>query len=526
MSEDNDRPVEEFHELEHFTIDEKSVQLLSYNFCCQNYVVILDVVDMESDDPIVVGMLEPSQINLVKQLERTLERPVKPVRLNAYEIKQALDLGHCKCEGEEDELSLSLKRLDQVSFDPGMSATELVNDLLGRALTVGASDVHIECYKGDIDVRCRVDGILHQMNTPISIENIASVISRLKVIANLDIADRRIAQDGRIYGTFDTGETIKSVDFRLSVLPGPFGEDAVLRILEAEKPLIGLDQLGMSDQLLEQFRMLISNPEGMILVTGPTGSGKTTTLYACLGEINTEENKVLTVEDPIEYLFPKTNQKQISPVMNFADYARAFLRQDPDIMMLGEIRDEETADISIRAAQTGHLVLSTLHTNDSVGTISRLRTLGLDPGLIADSLLCSLSQRLIRRVCRDCREIGEPDVFAKKIFKHIGDEFPYVQAKSCDNCWLTGYWGRIGVYELLVPDQEIADMIYSEVPVHIIRQTARQQGMRSLFEDTLDKVRSGITTLSELHRSIPYRLIVEPPVSATTPGDPITIVQE
>ncbi|MFC1856619.1 GspE/PulE family protein [Thermodesulfobacteriota bacterium] len=526
MGQDQDRKIEAFVELDHFIIDALSVQMLSYKFCSQNFVVILNAADPESTEPITVGMLDPFQHELVEQLEKNLERPVNAVRLNAYEIQKAIDKGFGLCEEEEEELKLCLKTTPQVSFEPDLSATELIDDLLGRALTVGASDVHVECYRHDVDVRFRIDGILHQMNTPISTENLPSVISRLKVLSNLDIAERRADQDGRLYAEFESGERAQPVDFRLSVVPGPFGEDAVLRILESEKPLIGLDELGFSAELLEQFRTLINNPEGMILVTGPTGSGKTTTLYAGLQEINTDENKVLTAEDPIEYLFPKTNQKQINPVMDFADYARAFLRQDPDVMLIGEIRDEETAEMALRAAQTGHLVLSTLHTTDSVGTISRLRTLGLDPGLIADTLLGALSQRLVRRICNGCKEEIAPDKFALKLFRQLGYKFPIIQPQGCDECFLTGYYGRTGVYELFIPGPEIADMIYSEIPAHKIRQAARRVGMRSLFEDALDKVKTGITTLSELHRTIPYRIITEPAIDSQKPESPMTIIPD
>ena len=245
-------------------------------------------------------------------------------------------------------------------------------------MQIGASDIHFESYEDDIDVRVRVDGILHHLNTALSRENIAPLVSRLKILAGLDIAERRVAQDGRVNAVLEEGAKKRNIDFRVSIVPGPFGEDAVLRILDSAKPLLGLDDLGFAREELARLESLITNPEGMLLVTGPTGSGKTTTLYAAINQINTINNKILTVEDPIEYLFPKVNQKQVSDQMGFAAYARSFMRQNPDIILIGEIRDEETAQAALRAAQTGHLVLSTLHTGDAVRTVSRLRTLGLD----------------------------------------------------------------------------------------------------------------------------------------------------
>jgi type II secretory ATPase GspE/PulE/Tfp pilus assembly ATPase PilB-like protein len=510
MLKDDLENNEGFYELSQFTIDEQSVQLLDYKFCIQNFVVILDIVDPGSSNPITIGMPDPKESQLIKQIEKILKRPIKPVRLNAYEIQKAIDIGYGYYEIHHEKLKLSLLPIQELSFDPDLSVAQRINEILGRAITLKASDVHIECYEGDVDVRFRIDGILHQINTSIHKDNIANIISRLKILSDLDISERRSAQDGRVYATYETNKKTRLIDFRLSILPGPFGEDAVLRVLDSEKPSIGLEELGFSEQILDQYQAMVKNPEGMILVTGPSGCGKTTTLYAGLQEVKSVRVKILTVEDPIEYIIPKVNQKQVGTRMNFADYARAFLRQDPDIMLIGEIRDDETADVALRAAQTGHLVLGTLHTNDSVGTISRLKVLGINHALLSDSLLCSLSQRLVRKVCQHCKVEEKQDRFSIEIFKRLGHSFSLFQGQGCDKCRRTGYYGRIGIFELFVNNQEIADMISADAPDYKIRQCARQQGMSSMFEDALSKIKEGITTFAELRRTVPYQMINEP----------------
>ncbi|HYN22172.1 MAG TPA: GspE/PulE family protein, partial [Thermoanaerobaculia bacterium] len=360
------------------------------------------------------------------------------------------------------------------------------------------------------DVRFRVDGILRQVATPLSRETIQAVLNRFKVLSGLDLAERRRAQDGRIMATFHTGrDERREVDFRLSIVPGPFGEDAVLRILDSAAPL-PLEKLGLDEGELATFENLIRNPEGLILVTGPTGSGKTTTLYAALHRINSPENKILTVEDPIEYHFPKTNQKQVSSNMGFAEYARAFMRQNPDIILIGEIRDEDTANAAVRAAQTGHLVLSTLHTTDSVRTISRLLTLGMDPGLIAGSLLGALSQRLVRKLCPQCRveaEPGSPEARRLRLSEGDGRFFRAQPVPDCPTCGGTGYKGRVGIYELFVPDFELADLIAEKAPIHQIRAAALAKGMKTLFDDAVRKAKLGMTSLEEILRTVPYRIL-------------------
>ena len=465
----------------------------------------------EEGTPIVAAVLDPAAaFDTIQVIGQRLGQHVDGVQLNAYEITKAIDIGYSVVRApKQSELRLSLRPVMQKSFEPDSSPDALLHQLLGHAIGQGASDVHIECYEDDVDVRYRIDGVLHQRTTPIDIERLPSIISRLKILADLDIADRRTSQEGRLYASYthDGGE--RSVDLRLSILPGTFGEDAVIRILDSEKPLVGLDRLGFVPEITSMFRELVANPEGLIIVTGPTGSGKTTTLYSALNELRSDAKKILSVEDPIETFLPKINQKQVSSTMNFADYLRAFLRQDPDVMLVGEIRDEETAEVAVRAAQTGHLVLSTLHASHSLGAVERLAMLGVPPKSISEVLIGSLAQRLVRRICKHCKTEIEPDEFAQEIFTHYGGAFPLYAGAGCDACHHSGYLRRIGLYELYVSRPEVSEAIGKGESNHRIRQRARNAGMRTLFEDGLIKVKAGVTTLDELKRVVGYRAIRE-----------------
>ncbi len=502
-------PSEPF-ELAQLEVDQRSVRLLDRDLCLEKRVVVLGKVDPHGSDPVKVGMLPPVRQSLVREVGRRLGRPVRPVPLNDWEIRRAIDLGWGIAGPGIDDGSILLHAVPAFTFAAGAPVPELLDEVLGRAVELGASDVHIETYDHDVDVRFRVDGTLRQVATALAPDNVQSVIARLKVLAGLDIAERRRAQDGRIQAVYrERGQSrsaSRGIDFRLSVVPGPFGEDAVLRILDSAAPL-ALDRLGFDAGTRSTFERLITSPEGMLLVTGPTGSGKTTTLYAAIHHVNTPENKILTAEDPIEYYFPKTNQKQVSEQMSFADYARAFLRQNPDVILIGEVRDEETADAAVRAAQTGHLVLSTLHTGDAVLTISRLRTLGIEPSLIAGCLLGALSQRLLRRLCEHCRTEAAPDeTEAGRLHLARGGP-PFFRAPGCDACAGTGFHGRVAIYELFVPDEELADQIAHGEPPNRLRAAARERGMRSLLDDALAKARAGLVPLSEILREVPFRIL-------------------
>jgi type II secretory ATPase GspE/PulE/Tfp pilus assembly ATPase PilB-like protein len=506
----------DFTELEHFTVDPPSVRLLDEEFCRERQVVVLGAVERGGAAPVTVGMVSPGRRSLVREVAARLGREVEPVRLNAFEVRRALDRGWGLGDPAAERAVVTLSPVGELSFHADGDVPRLVDELLGLGVQLGASDVHIETYEHDVDVRFRVDGLLRQVATPLSLDNVGAVVARLKVLSDLDIAERRRAQDGRIRALWKDGRKDgrgeRPIDFRLSIVPGPAGEDAVLRILDRATAVLGLEELGFAGDHLATFERLVTNPEGLVLVTGPTGSGKTTTLYAAIDRVNTAENKILTAENPIEYRFPKTNQKQVSSTMGFADYARAFLRQNPDIILIGEVRDEETADAAVRAAQTGHLVLSTLHTNDAVRTISRLRTLGVEPGMIASCLLGALSQRLVRRVCRHCQEEAPP---APEEARRLGlppDE-PFARGRGCEACGGRGTKGRTGIYELFVLDSELADRVAENAPVHELRGRAVEKGMRTLLDDALEKARAGTIPLSEVLRAVPYRMLEDRPGS-------------
>ena len=376
----------------------------------------------------------------------------------------------------------------------------LVNLLITRAIEMRASDIHLEPFEGDFKVRYRIDGILHDMEAPPRRLQ-AAVISRLKIMAKLNIAERRLPQDGRI----KLRVLGKEIDFRVSTLPTMFGESVVLRILDRESVVLDLEKLGFPGYDLIKFRDLINRPYGIILVTGPTGSGKTTTLYAALGEINSPEKKIITVEDPIEYQLGGVNQVQVKAGigLSFANILRSILRQDPDVIMIGEIRDAETAEIAIHSALTGHLVFSTLHTNDAAGAVTRLLEMGMENYLISSSLLGIMAQRLVRVICPDCKETYTPEM---GVMEEMGvsqsevKENPIFKGAGCEKCSHTGFLGRKGIYELLLMNDDIRELILEKAPSNVIKEKGRSQGMQTLREAGWHKVKEGISTISEVLR--------------------------
>ena len=355
-------------------------------------------------------------------------------------------------------------------------------------------------------IRYRIDGVLHKITTPQSIRHFQSaIISRIKIMADLNIAEKRLPQDGRIKMNLPEGE----IDLRVATIPTVFGENIDIRILPKGKIMFGLSQLGMADFYLKQIVSLISRPHGIILVTGPTGSGKTTTLYASLSRINSDDKKIITVEDPIEYQLRGINQIQIKPKINltFARGLRSILRMDPDIIMVGEIRDSETAEIAIRSALTGHLVFSTLHTNDAAGAITRLIDMGIEPFLVSSSISAVLAQRLVRVICSKCKESYRPEeVFLDEIgfksaLKKRGlKNSTFYKGKGCEKCMHTGYKGRTGIYELLLVYDRIKRLILQRTSTEVIKEEAVKLGMKTLREDGWDKVIEGVTTIDEVLR--------------------------
>lgn len=379
---------------------------------------------------------------------------------------------------------------------------KIVNGILLKAIKTGASDIHFEPYERTFRVRFRVDGVLRrEMNLPIQLKN--AIVSRLKIMSKLDIAERRLPQDGRIKLRLAKG---REMDFRVSTVPVLFGEKVVLRLLDKSALQLDMTKLGFEESSLEDFKAALKKPVGMILVTGPTGSGKTTTLYSALSELNKETENIMTAEDPVEYNFMGINQVQMHEEigLTFASALRSFLRQDPDIIMVGEIRDFETAQIAVQAALTGHLVLSTVHTNDAPGTITRLVDMGIEPFLIASAVILILAQRLVRKICTECRE---PIKVHPQLLIDLGvppDEvrtFPVYKGKGCSICNYTGYKGRIGLYEVMPMKEEIKELVLARASTSEIKKEAIRLGMKTLRQSGIVKIREGLTTIEEVLRS-------------------------
>ncbi|MGZ3605822.1 MAG: type IV-A pilus assembly ATPase PilB [Thermodesulfobacteriota bacterium] len=379
---------------------------------------------------------------------------------------------------------------------------KIVNGILIKAIKLGASDIHFEPYERMFRVRYRIDGVLRRdMALPIQIKN--AMTSRLKIMARLDIAEKRLPQDGRIKLRMGKG---REMDFRVSTIPTLFGEKVVLRLLDKSALQLDMTKLGFEESSLADLQGAIHKPVGMILVTGPTGSGKTTTLYSALSELNKESENIMTAEDPIEYNFMGINQVQMHEEigLTFASALRSFLRQDPDIIMVGEIRDFETAQIAVQAALTGHLVLSTVHTNDAPGTITRLIDMGIEPFLISSAVILILAQRLIRKICMDCRE---PIKVHPQLLIDLGippDEvksFPVYKGKGCPICNNTGYKGRVGLYEVMPMKEEVRELVLSRASTTEIKKEAMRLGMKTLRQSGIMKIKDGVTTIEEVLRS-------------------------
>jgi type IV pilus assembly protein PilB len=401
---------------------------------------------------------------------------------------------------EDDEIDLS--NLTRMSEDAPV--VRLVNVLLADALQRGASDIHIEPYEKELRIRFRIDGLLYEvMRPPLRLRD--ALISRIKIMSKLDISEKRLPQDGRIKIKLKSNGRSRELDFRVSTLPTLFGEKVVMRLLDKEKLMLDMTRLGFEPESLVKFQRNITKPYGMVLVTGPTGSGKTNTLYSALQSLNTPETNIMTAEDPVEFNLPGINQVQMKEQigLNFAAALRSFLRQDPNIILVGEIRDFETAEIAIKAALTGHLVLSTLHTNDAPSTISRLMNMGIEPFLVATSVNLIQAQRLIRRICKDCKtehalppeglvEVGFSPEEAKQLKTYKG--------AGCAKCNNTGYKGRVGLYEVMEVTEDIRELILIGASALELRKRAIEDGMITLRESGLAKIRNGITTLEEVVR--------------------------
>lgn len=388
------------------------------------------------------------------------------------------------------------------------TVVKLVNEILLEAIRDRASDVHIEPYENDLKIRYRIDGVLHTTNVPPEIRRFhLAIVSRIKILSNLNIAEKRLPQDGG----FKIKAQNRDIDLRVSIIPTAFGSAVVMRILDKQSVLLSLDQLGLVDEALEGVQKLITQPYGIILVTGPTGSGKTTTLYAALNTIRSDDIKILTIEDPIEYYLDGIQQVQIKPhiSLTFASGLRSFLRHDPDVILVGEIRDLETAEVAINASLTGHLVFSTLHTNDAVTATTRLLDMGVEPFLVSSAISGVLGQRLVRKICKHCREEYVPDPLEVPPDFKLKPGQKISRGKGCRECRNSGYRGRLGIYELLLITDELRDMIVHRRSAGEMLKLARGKGLKLMREDGWTKVISGITTIDEIIRTTKVDALVQ-----------------
>jgi general secretion pathway protein E len=468
-----------------------------------------------NDGGVKVAVSDPLNLQPLDDLAVFLGAPVEPVLSSERELMAAInrffdrETGSTEqvmqdLEGEDlgaiaDEIEETDDLLDLASEAP---VIRLVNSILTQAVRARASDIHIEPFERELKVRYRIDGLLYNTLTPPRRLQ-AAISSRIKVMANLNIAERRLPQDGRI--RIRVGE--KDVDIRVSVVPTAYGERIVLRLLDKTSVLLGLEEIGMAEEAYGRYSRLIKRSNGIILVTGPTGSGKTTTLYATLNKINAPELNIITIEDPIEYQLGGIGQIQVNPRIDltFANGLRSILRQDPDIIMVGEIRDRETAEIAIQASLTGHLVFSTLHTNDAAGAVTRLLDMGVEAFLVSSSVIAIIAQRLVRVICRECREPYRPELsLVKEIGLDRSNEAPFdgffYRGKGCSACFQTGYRGRSGIYELLVIDDNIRGLIMSGADSNVIKRKAIEQEMTTLLRDGVKKIVKGVTTVDEILR--------------------------
>ncbi len=481
-----------FMDLTDYLIDSEVIKLIPENLAKKYKVVPL----FKIGDSLTVAMANPADITAIDEVRKKSKMAaVDPVLATSEMIDQIINQ-YYSALGNVNELVGGLATKTSKGIDKDAPVIKLANLIIMQAVKDRASDIHIEPEQTRVLIRYRIDGVLHEVQEmPKHVQS--ALISRIKVMANMDIAETRKAQDGRIQLKMES----KNLDLRVSSFPTINGENIVMRILDKSAVLIGLAEIGFSDNNLKAFDSVIRRPNGIILVTGPTGSGKTTTLYAALSAINTKEKNIITIEDPVEYELPLIRQTQVNPKagVTFANGLRSILRQDPDIIMVGEIRDKETAEIAIQASLTGHLVFSTLHTNDAASSLTRLLDMGIEPFLVSTSIIGILAQRLVRVVCPKCKEKYTPSKEALKDL-NLNQDLEFYRGRGCRNCKNSGVMGRIGTFELLLIDEEIKNMIMSKASAAEIRKMALKSGMCSLYDDGIEKVKKGITTIEELLR--------------------------
>jgi len=496
-----------FVDIRNYRFDQEVLRRLPEIYARRFKAVLLE----DKGGECLVGMADPLDIFAYDDLSRILKKTIKQAVVRESDLMRTIDKVYRRTEeisslagelGEElSETDIDLAELASSSDVSEAPVVRLLQTIFEDAVLAGASDIHIEPDESVLRIRQRIDGVLQEqvMNE----KRVApALVSRLKLMAGLNISEKRLPQDGR----FNVRIKDKSIDVRVSTMPIVHGESVVMRLLDQSGDALSLDQVGMPDDILRRMRNNVHKPHGLVLVTGPTGSGKTTTLYAALSELNKPETKIITVEDPVEYRLPRVNQVQVNTKigLTFAGVLRTALRQDPDVVLVGEMRDSETAEIGLRAAMTGHLVLSTLHTNDALSTANRLIDMGAEGYLVASSLRAILAQRLIRKICEDCSEPYQPDAQELAWLKNLlGDDYKSIEFRKgsgCPHCNNTGYRGRIGVFELLEIDESLADALRRSDSSGFAHAAAADPNYRKLALNALDYAREGRTTLDEVVR--------------------------
>lgn len=505
-------------------IDQEALKKVSSQFALDHKLIPISL----SQSRLTVAMANPFDLAALDQLQFMTRLYIDARYAPESKVMEAIEKYYAgvvtgSVQTEKKDEKESYAGIQEGEETVGPQVIRLVDALIGRAIREEATDIHIEPEDKSVKTRFRVDGILHSRpNITKALQ--PAVITRIKIMATMDISENRVPQDGRMSFPWEG----RSYDLRVSTFPTIYGEKVVLRILDKERVIVGLEQLGLSPSPLAVFKKSIQRPNGIILVTGPTGSGKTTTLYSTLAFVNSAEKNIMTLEDPVEYEIPDIQQSQINPKagLTFASGLRAMLRQDPDIILVGEMRDVETVDVSIRSALTGHLVFSTLHTNDAIGAIPRLLDLGVNPSLMASTFVAIVGQRLVRKICPHCKEVTMPDesllqlvclsgggeeerstfeVFRQGDRQLIGlnrgkQEITFYHGKGCTRCLQTGYRGRLGIFEILTVSPSIAQMISQRHSSQAILQKAKEEGMTTMMEDGVEKASRGVTTLEEVIR--------------------------
>ena len=496
----------------HYRVSPQTFERIPQDFCQENLVLPVGQVG----DMLLVAFANPFEVTLPTKIQEMTGKPVVRLLAREKDIKDKFNKGQEKAAGFDDVVMQigaeygegaaegELKE-DDVNEESG-PIIQLANRIIEDAYFSGTSDIHVEPQEKEVIVRNRIDGICHeQLRLPKKVG--PALIARLKIMCNLDISERRLPQDGRIIFKQYTKKNL-DLDLRVSTAPLNHGEGCVMRILDKQKTTLPLPALGFSEENLAKYRECIRQPYGMILHCGPTGSGKSMTLYSALNEINTPDIVIRTAEDPIEYTLPGLNQMQMHRQigLTFATALRAFLRQDPDIILVGEIRDKETAGIAVEAALTGHLLISTLHTNDAPTTVSRLTEMGVESFMVSSSLLCVCAQRLMRRVCKTCRVAYTPEGREKEVMERAigwsGQIFK-TNPKGCPKCGGSGYKGRVGIHELMVSNEELVEAINKEAESAELKKIAMRNGMKTLHQDSILKVKEGLTTIEEAVANVP-----------------------